>query len=304
MARASHFTYPADRPQLSIIIPAYNEADGIGNTLDDLCRDPRLADAEIIVVDDGSSDVTSERVAAFPRVTLVRHTANKGYGTAIITGVKASTGAFIVWFDADGQHRTEDLAAVAEALITQNLDYCVGVRDARSHDVYSRKLGKFVLKQTVRLAAGQYVKDFNSGLRGFKREVLLPYLHLMPKGFGASTTMTLLMLERGYHGGEVPIIVRERIGRSSVRQVRDGFRTLMIILRIFLLFKPMVFFGGIGSVLIVLGSIYGFAEAISVREGFPVFAALIIILGVQAFFFGLLSDQVSQLRRERFERDV
>lgn len=288
-------------PEISVIIPAYNESGGIAQTLSALGQEPRLEKAEIIVIDDGSTDDTAAKVMRFPAVHLVQHHGNKGYGTAIKTGIKASTGRVVAWFDADGQHRTEDLVAVLDALISRNLDYCVGVRDARSHDVRSRRLGKFILKHTVRLAAGQYIQDFNSGLRAFRREVILPYLHLMPKGFGASTTMTLLMIERGYVGGEVPIIVRERIGKSSVKQFRDGVRTLMIILRIFLLFKPLVFFGGIGTLLITLGSIYGFAEAIRVRQGFPVFAALIIILGVQAFFFGLLSDQVSHLRRERFE---
>jgi glycosyltransferase involved in cell wall biosynthesis len=288
-------------PEISVIIPAYNEEQGIVPTLTALCAEPRLQGAEIIVVDDGSTDHTSEQAAQFAPVRVVRHARNKGYGTAIKSGIRVSTGQYIAWFDADGQHRVEDLIAVLDMLINQRLDYCVGVRDARSHSVRSRKLGKSILKQTVRLAAGQHVADFNSGLRVYRRDVIFPYLHLMPKGFGASTTMTLLMIERGYMGADVPIIVQERIGKSSVKQLRDGMRTLMIILRIFLLFKPLVFFGGIGSVLITLGSIYGFAEAISVREGFPVFAALIIILGVQAFFFGLLSDQISQLRRERFE---
>ncbi|MBI5961140.1 MAG: glycosyltransferase family 2 protein [Chloroflexi bacterium] len=288
-------------PEISVIIPAYNEAQGIMPTLTALGAEPRLQEAEIIVVDDGSTDDTAACVMEFPRVRLVRHSKNNGYGTAIKSGIRASTGQHIAWFDADGQHRVADLIAVLDTLITQRLDYCVGVRDARSHAVRSRRIGKFILKQTVRLAAGQHIADFNSGLRAFRREVIFPYLHLMPKGFGASTTMTLLMIERGYSGADVPIVVHERIGKSSVKQLRDGIRTLMIILRIFLLFKPLVFFGGIGVVLITLGSIYGFAEAISVRQGFPVFAAVIIILGVQAFFFGLLSDQVSQLRRERFE---
>ncbi len=291
-----------ERPPVSVIIPAYNEAASITRTLTELCQEPRLDGVEIIVVDDGSTDDTGQRAAAFAAAQVIRHSANKGYGSAITTGVKRARGRYIVWFDADGQHRVQDLLAVIECLTGDaDLDYCIGVRDARSHEVFSRRLGKFILKQTVRLAAGQHVHDFNSGLRGFRREVILPYVHLLPKGFGASTTTTLLMIERGYIGAEVPIIVRPRIGKSTVKQFRDGFRTLMIILRIFLLFKPLVFFGGIGAVLILGGSVYGFYEALSVREGFPVFAALVIILGVQAFFFGLLSDQVSQLRRERFE---
>jgi hypothetical protein len=153
----------------------------------------------------------------------------------------------------------------------------------------------------VRIVTLRKVPDYNSGLRGYRREVIKRYLHLLPKGFGASTTMTLIMLERGYYGEDIPIIQRKRIGKSSVKIFRDGIRTLMIILRIFLLFKPLRFFGSAGIIFILGGLIYGVPKAIHTRTGFPVMAALTVILGVQAFFFGLLADQISQSRLERFE---
>jgi hypothetical protein len=126
-------------------------------------------------------------------------------------------------------------------------------------------------------------------------------VHLFPKGFSASTTSTLIMYERGYVGAEVPIIVNERAGKSSVNQIRDGIRTLVMILRLFLLFKPLHFFGTIGAVLILAGTVYGLSEAYTNQRGFPVFGALVVILGVQTLFFGLLADQISAVRREKFE---
>ena len=186
-------------------------------------------------------------------------------------------------------------------MINENLDYCIGVRDRQSHRVATRQIGKLILRLFVDFAAGEKVNDFNSGLRGFRRKVILQYLHLFPKGFSASTTTTLILKERGYVGGEVPIIVKKRVGKSSVNQLKDGLKTLMGVVRLMLLFKPMWFFGTIGLVLIIAGAIYGFIETITVGLGFPVFGALVIILGVQSFFFGLLNDQVSQLRREGFE---
>jgi glycosyltransferase involved in cell wall biosynthesis len=287
--------------QFSVIIPAYNEAVGITQTLAALCQYPGLDQAEIIVVDDGSTDETAMQVAAFPRIQLVCHKTNKGYGAAIATGVRASHGQYVVWYDADGQHRPEDLLTVVGTLIENDLDYCIGIRGAQSYEDPRRRLGKFILRQVVKLVVDQPVPDFNSGLRGFRKEVLAQYLHLLPKRFGASTMTTLLMIERNHVGESVPIVVQQRVGTSSVRQLRDGVATLMIILRIILLFKPMLFFGGIGAALIVGGSLYGFVEAFSVREGFPVFGALIIILGVQALFFGLLNDQISLMRRERLD---
>lgn len=286
---------------LSVIIPAYNEERAIGAVLDGLCSTPELEGAEILVVDDGSTDATSAVVSRFHRAHLVQHSTNRGYGAAISTGVNISSGDYIVWFDADGQHRVEDLVTVAQTLVEENLDYCIGSRDNNSYQASDRKLGKFILAVAVQLAAGSVIKDFNSGLRGFKREVIQKYLHLLPKGFGASTTTSLIMIERGYIGREVPIVVRNRIGKSSVNQIRDGFRTLMLVLRIFLLFKPMQFFGGIGLFFILIGAIYGFTKAFMNRQGFPVLAALVIIFGIQSVFFGLLADQISSLRREKFE---
>lgn len=289
------------RPRLSIVIPAYNEAEAITMTVEELLRTPGLEAAEIVVVDDGSTDDTAERVARLERVALIRHKVNRGYSAAIATGARLSKGDYILWYDGDGQHRPEDLLKVARCLVEQDLEYCIGVRAPGSVEPRDRRFGKFILRLAVRIATKQPVGDFNSGLRGFRRDVLLRYLHLLPTGFGASTMTTLLMLERGHIGQEVPIVVRGRIGKSSVKQVRDGFRTLMIILRIFLLFKPLLFFGVIGMLLILGGGVYGFVEAITQRQGFPVFGALIIILGVQSLFFGLLNDQISHMRRERLD---
>ena len=287
--------------ELSIIIPAYNEAQSIGAVLNELCAEPALEAAEILVVDDGSADDTDERVRLFPRVRLIQHRKNMGYGAAISQGVRVCQGRYVVWFDADGQHRVQDLLAVSRALIAENLDYCIGVREESSDQTLGRALGKLVLKLAVVMAAGQAVKDFNSGLRGFKRDVIRRYLHLLPRGFGASTTTTLLMIERGYLGKEVPITARIRVGVSSVNPISDGLKTLLLVLRIFLLFKALQFFGGIGLVFILVGTIYGVAKAMTVGLGFPVLSSIMIVFGIQAIFFGLLADQISALRREKFE---
>lgn len=287
---------------VSIIIPAYNEESGIGDTLCDLISREAIKAYEIIVINDASTDKTAEILAQYPQVRTITHTINRGYGSALVTGMRQAKGQYLIWFDADGQHRAEDFLTLAHTLMNENLDYCIGVRGEDSHEVQSRKLGKRLLRLSVQFAAGQEVKDFNSGLRGFRRSIILRYLHLLPEGFGASTLTTLLMIERNHLGRDIPIVVRERQGTSTVKPLRDGFRTLMIILRIVLLFKPLLFFTSIGLFLITVGLSYGMIEAISLRQGFPVFGALIIILGVQSLFFGLLNDQISLLRREGFER--
>lgn len=285
----------------SIIIPAFNEAPAITHTLEKLCAAPDLKDAEIIVVDDGSIDDTAAKVECFSRVQLVRHPVNQGYGAALVTGMHRATRDYAVWMDADGQHRVEDVVALTQNLIEHNLDYCVGVRNAASHHEPARKFGKWVLRQVVRMAAGRPVADFNSGLRGFRLSIIRKYLHLLPKGFGASTTITLILLERCHKGGAIPITVLPRIGTSSVKQFRDGMRTLTLILRIFLIFKPLHFFGGIGAMMSLSGLGYGFWSAFTEGLGFPVLGAVVFLAGLQTMFMGLIMDQISAMRRERFE---
>ncbi len=286
---------------LSIVIPTYNEENGIAKILEDLCNEPAFENAEIIVVDDGSTDRTYDIVKQFERVRLIKHRENKGYGASISTGIKAASRDYIVWCDSDGQHRAEDVFRVAHTLIEEDLDYCIGARDKSSPQTSSRRMGRYALKLAVNIAATQPVKDFNSGLRGFKRDVIKRYLHLLPKRFGASTTTTLIMIERGYSGKEVPIHVQHRLGKSTVNPIRDGARTMLLILQIFLLFKPLIFFGSIGIGFIILGSVYGFTRALISKQGFPVLASLVVIFGMQSLFFGLLADQISAIRREKFE---
>jgi glycosyltransferase involved in cell wall biosynthesis len=295
-----------DDTLLSIIIPAYNEESGINQVLKELCNsnDPYLKDAEIIVVDDGSWDNTCNQVTNFERIRLLKHRFNKGYGASLVTGIQSARGKFVVWFDADGQHRLEDLITVTHTLIEEDLDYCIGVRDQTSYQEPARVFGKLILKLVVQIVAQRSVTDFNSGLRGFKRNVISRYLHILPKGFGASTYTTLLMMERGYYGKEVKIFVQRRVGKSSVKIVRDGFRTLMIILRIVLLFSPLRFWGGLGILFFSSGLIYGIIKTILDKNlGFPVFATLVIMLGIQSLLIGLLSDQISILRLEQFEHN-
>lgn len=281
----------------SIIIPAYNESTGIEKTLTELLEQLDLDSVEVLVIDDGSMDGTAEIVQHFPMVRLICHDRNRGYGSAIRTGVMNSEGEIIAWYDSDGQHRPVDLLKILDEMEKNNLDYCIGIRGEGSYVDHMRIFGKAVLRGILRLVGCPRIADFNSGLRAFKRPVLLRYLDLLPKRFGASTVTTLLMLEENYVGMEIPIIARERVGKSSVRQVRDGLRTIGLIIMIILMFHPLRVFGSIGIILIIAGILYGGIRALAWHAGLPVFAAVLIILGIQFCCFGLLSYQISCVRK-------
>jgi hypothetical protein len=142
----------------------------------------------------------------------------------------------------------------------------------------------------------------NSGLRCFKKSIIKQYLHLLPDGFSASTTSTLLMMKRRYRLGYESIITKERIGTSSVKILRDGWSILQLIFRILILFEAFNFFTTLALIQIVTASIYGFYTAIVNKMGFPILAATIFISGILTFFMGLICDQIVSLRKERFEK--
>lgn len=285
----------------SVIIPAYNEEGGIGDTIKELFAYEEFKDnLEVIVVNDGSKDKTLEVLQSlakdYPNLKVLNHKVNKGYGSAIKTGIKEAKGDYIAWYDADGQHRPEDLHKVIRKVVDDELDYVIGIRDGDSYEDPNRKLGKRVLKWIVNFWAIEKTMDFNSGLRIFRRDILLRCASLLPKRFGASTVTTLLMQELDYVGDGVLINVRKRVGTSSVKQFRDGFRTISLILNVVMLFRPMQIFGSLGFLMIFAGGIYGLIEALTKYEGFSVLAAIIMIFGIQMVVFGTITKQISQLR--------
>lgn len=288
----------------SVIIPAYNEEKAIGTVLEELIEAVDLSETEIIVVDDGSKDATANMVEPFSQVRLVRHRKNRGYGFAIRTGLQVANGEYVVWYDADGQHRPEDLIRLIDKMKEKHLDYCIGVRTKGSDVVKSRVLGKFLLRVIIRILTGEPVTDFNSGLRGFRKNILTQYISLIPKGFGASTVTTLLMQELEYVGDQVEITTRKREGKSSVKQFRDGFRTIRLIGQIIMLFQPMKFFGTAGAIMILAGIVYGVVQALEVGLGIPVLSAVLVLFGMQTVCMGIISGQISGLRKEKYVESI
>lgn len=286
---------------ISIIIPCFNEEKSIGTLLNTLSKNPYIKKCEIIVVDDGSSDQSKKIIERFKFVRLIKHNRNSGYGQAIVTGMKNSTRANIVWMDGDGQHQVADVVKLCKVLVAPEIDFVIGERDQYSYQVKSRLLGKLVLRMFIKLCGVSTISDFNSGLRGFKTSVIRKYFHLLKGGFGASTTTTLLMEMRNYNGSTCSINVLSREGSSSVRQVRDGMRTLLLIFRSLLLFRPMRFFFSVGLMFFTVGLIYGLWRTFSEGIGFPVFGAVLVLAGIIIIMLGLITDQISQLRLEKFE---
>lgn len=286
------------RPQFTIIVPAYNEEGAILQVLGvltDLYRDC----AEIIVVDDGSTDGTAELVSSVPSVRLVSHRRNFGYGASIKTGVYSATTDIVCFFDGDGQHDPLMVGKLADAI--EDADMVVASRGISAFKHVLRAPGKFVLHMLANFLTGRRIPDLNSGLRIVRREMMLRYLHLLPNGFSASTTMTMIALSQDYEVKYIPTTARPRKGKSQVKQLRDGFGTIMLILRMLLLFNPMKFFAPFSALLVMSGAIYGAYKLHQIGTGLSVGSLLLILSGMVSFIFGLVCDQISKLRLEEYE---
>ena len=282
---------------LSVIIPAYNEADGIVETLKSL--QDELPESEIIVVDDGSTDGTADRVREFPEVRLIKHRYNRGYGGALKTGMQYATRDIIAWFDADNEHRADQLKVMVARIEDERLAAVLGQRSRSMNPV--RGFGKLMIRFLARLLKVKSGTDLNCGLRVFRREVIQPYVSLLPNGYSASLTSTIILLERNYPFDFHPVTVNSRIGQSKVA-LSDGFETMLLVLRVITLFAPMRVFLRLSFVLISLGLGYGLWVALRGGQGFPVLGAVVSIAGLMIGTLGLIADQISQIRLADLDR--
>jgi glycosyltransferase involved in cell wall biosynthesis len=282
---------------VSIVIPAYNEEKAIGTTLDAV--NGAIASSsrryQLIVVNDGSRDRTAEE-AASRHVQVVNHRRNRGYGASLKSGVLAARGDVVLFYDADNQFEPADIERMVNEL--GELDAALGARTQGSHAPFSRRGGKMLLGWLANYLARTRIPDLNCGLRAIRREVLLDYLHLLPNGFSASTTTTLVLLKEGHDVKFVPITVKKRIGKSTVKPIKDGMDTALLIVRLTTLLDPFRVFGPVAALFFVGGVVRG-AYYIRFGTGLSTAALFLLVSSVIIFFFGLLADQVASMRRER-----
>lgn len=297
MTPAGTATQNADFSHLSIVIPAFNESDGIAAALGSLCD--ALPGSEIIVVDDGSTDDTAARVAEFPRVTLVRHKFNKGYGGAIKTGMRAATRELIAWFDADNEHKADLLKEMVHRIEAGRFAAVLGQRDRSVSPL--RGIGKAIIWMIARLLSVKTGTDLNCGLRVFRREIIRPFIPLLPNGYSASLTSTIILIERKLPFDFCPVTVNPRIGHSKVA-LSDGFATMLLVFRIVTLFAPMRIFLPIGMSVSFMGLAYSVWVALREGGGFPVLGAIVLFTGVLIAMLGLIADQISQMRLSEIDR--
>ena len=280
--------------RVSIIIPCYNEEESIGGVLQDI-KDLGK-DYEIIVVDDGSTDNTQDILVGVKGVEVIRHPYNKGYGAALKTGIRKAKSNIILTMDSDGQHAPEDILKLLDNI--DGFDMVTGIRKNATFSLF-RKPAKKLLNLIGGFLVGKCIPDINCGFRVFKKDKVLEFMSIIPNGFSFTVTTLLAFLKSAYDVKYVPIGCKKRIGRTSnVEFFKDGLQTLLLIVRVIVLFNPLKIFVPISIFLFTIGTIYALTYIILIFH-IPTGASLLILSSFIIFSFGILADQISAIRRGR-----
>ena len=281
---------------LSIILPAKNEAAAIGATVEKIhaqLAQMRLeTDAEVLVVNDGSTDNTAA-VAEAAGARVVHHPYSKGNGAAIKTGARAAQGEMLVFMDADGQHDPADIPSLLDKL-DQGHDMVVGARQKGSQASVGRGLANGLYNRLASWMTGHKVEDLTSGFRAVRADKFREFLYLLPNGFSYPTTSTMAFFRAGYSVAYIPIHAAKRIGKSHIRLLRDGTRFLLIIFKIGTLFSPLKIFAPVALLMFLLATGWYGWTFITMHK-FTNMSALLYTGSVITFMMGLISEQITAL---------
>ena len=285
---------------ISLILPVLNEGEGLRRLLPALLA--ILPEAEIIVVNDGSDDDTLEVCAAFP-VRVVSHPYPKGNGAAIKSGARAAHGDVLIFMDADGQHKPEDIPALM-AKFSEGYDMVVGARQSGSHAGAHRAVANDLFSRFATWMVQQPVEDLTSGFRMVKADKFRKFIYLLPNGFSYPTTITMSFFRAGFSVAYLPINTpRRSTGKSHIRPVRDGVRFLLIIIKIGTLYSPQKLFLPISAGFFLTGFGY-YLYTYLVAGRFTNMSALLFISAIFTFLIGIVSEQISALHYKDIDQST
>jgi glycosyltransferase involved in cell wall biosynthesis len=283
-------------PQLSIILPAKNEGPALADLL------PRLRTvqsvAEIIVIDDGSTDDTRV-ICAMNGVQCLSSPYSMGNGSAVKRGARAATGDVLVFMDGDGQHDPADVARLVEKL-EQGYDLVVGARDWASQAGVGRGLANTLYNWLASNVTGHEVPDLTSGFRAVRADKFREFLYLLPNGFSYPTTSTMAFFRNAYPVAYVPIKAARRVGKSHIKPLRDGLRFLLIIFKIATLYSPLKLFVPASAIFFLLGCAnytWTFVHGGRLTN----MSTLMWSAAVIVFLIGLVSEQITALTYRRHD---
>ncbi len=290
--------------KLSIVIPVYNEEDAVGSFLEELYifLKSQNIEWEIVIVNDASSDNSLKVIEGFvsqknmeERFKVVNQPFNRGYGASIKRGIVEARYDWILTIDADGQHIPSDIEKLLNTA-SENIQMVIGTRDANHKQKTSRKIGKAILSLVAQYLTGYRLPDLTSGLRLFQKKYFVKYFSILPRGFSLSTTSAIAFLNDGFNVVFIPINIRERKSGKSKVKAYDGLRVIMLIMRLVMIFAPLRVFLPMSFILFLAGLVSLVIDIINFNISDT--TVLMFVASLIIFFFGLIADQISSLRRQ------
>jgi glycosyltransferase involved in cell wall biosynthesis len=278
-------------PHVSIVIPAYNEAGAIGPVLDQIIA--LDLGAEIIVVNDGSTDATSDVAGSRKGVRVIEHPYNIGNGASIKTGIRAAHGDVILMMDGDGQHKPADIPRLLGHM--KRYDMVVGARTSESDAQVHRTFANQVYNTFASYIVAHKVEDLTSGFRAVRGPIARSFWYLLPNGFSYPTTLTLALFRGGFSVRYEPIVSPARTGKSKIKLVQDGPGFLLTMMRIATVFSPMKIFLPVTLALLAPGALY-MTYSLAALHRFSSTSGIVILTGVFLFMLGLIAEQIALLR--------
>lgn len=286
--------------EITLVIPAFNEGQSLQEFLPHLIEKCLKNNWKLIIVNDGSGDNTASVLNQYSThevLTIISHKVNRGYGGALKSGILAADTEYIITIDADGQHRIEDVCKMIDFIKKYDADMVVGKRDF-DRNLY-RTIGKKAIRFFARMLMKIPVEDLNSGMKIYRTELVQEYVKYCPNSMAFSDIITLLFIYNRHLVLEIPIELNKRKHGESTISYRTAITTVYEILNIVLMFNPIKIFLPAGLIFILAGVAWGIPIALA-NKGISVGASLSISVGILIIFFGLLAEQISQIRKQFF----
>ena len=279
---------------VSILIPIFNEEAVVKDTIKRIKE--IVPEAEIIAINDGSSDKTYQILKTIKNIKVLNHPYNLGYGASLKDGIRNATKDWIVITDADGTYPLEDIPKLIQD--TNSYDMVVGARIGEKVQIpLLRRPAKWIIKVLASFLVGKKIADINSGLRIFNKEKAMEFMSLYPSGFSFTTTITLSFFTSDYTIKYIPINYFKREGKSTIRPIQDFAGFITLIFRIIIFFRPLRFFLVPSLILILLGIIHGIYQIVTLPSGLGQLPVIAILAGLQIIFLGIIADLIVKGRK-------
>ena len=286
--------------QLTIIIPAYNEAASLPQLLQELLPFAQLNNFKVIVVNDGSTDDTrallERNTTLTENISVINHKVNRGYGGALKSGINKARTQYCITIDADGQHSLSDIDKLLNTITQTNADLVIGSRKGNSESGYYREFGKTILRRVAKLLMPLKIYDINSGIKIYDTRLAQKYIQICPDSMAFSDVITLTFVYQGNLVLEIPVKINQRKAGKSTIGMRTAFETLIEIINIVVLFNPMRIFLPLSFIFILVSLIW--EVPIFLRgQGVSIGALLGFMTGIIFFLLGLIAEQLGNIRR-------